>query len=43
LLASCLGDHARLVAMAEAARKEAHPDAAERIARACLELAEASA
>jgi UDP-N-acetylglucosamine--N-acetylmuramyl-(pentapeptide) pyrophosphoryl-undecaprenol N-acetylglucosamine transferase len=43
LLASCLGDHARLIAMAEAARKEARPDAAERIARACLELAEARA
>jgi UDP-N-acetylglucosamine--N-acetylmuramyl-(pentapeptide) pyrophosphoryl-undecaprenol N-acetylglucosamine transferase len=40
LLASCLGDHTRLIAMAEAARKEARPDAAERVARVCMELAE---
>jgi UDP-N-acetylglucosamine--N-acetylmuramyl-(pentapeptide) pyrophosphoryl-undecaprenol N-acetylglucosamine transferase len=40
-LGSCLGDFARLVAMAESARKEARPDAAERIASACVELAEA--
>ncbi len=40
LLASCLGDRARLIGMAEAARREARPDAAERVARACMELAE---
>jgi UDP-N-acetylglucosamine--N-acetylmuramyl-(pentapeptide) pyrophosphoryl-undecaprenol N-acetylglucosamine transferase len=40
LLESCLGDHTRLIAMAEAARREARPDAAEQVARACLELAE---
>jgi UDP-N-acetylglucosamine--N-acetylmuramyl-(pentapeptide) pyrophosphoryl-undecaprenol N-acetylglucosamine transferase len=40
-LADCLGDFARLVAMAESARKEARLDAADRIARACVELAEA--
>jgi UDP-N-acetylglucosamine--N-acetylmuramyl-(pentapeptide) pyrophosphoryl-undecaprenol N-acetylglucosamine transferase len=40
LLASCLGDVTRLIAMAEAARREARLDAADRVARACLELAE---
>jgi UDP-N-acetylglucosamine--N-acetylmuramyl-(pentapeptide) pyrophosphoryl-undecaprenol N-acetylglucosamine transferase len=40
-LAGCLGDVGRLIAMAESARRQAHPDAAERIARACVELAEA--
>jgi UDP-N-acetylglucosamine--N-acetylmuramyl-(pentapeptide) pyrophosphoryl-undecaprenol N-acetylglucosamine transferase len=43
LLESCLADHARLIAMAEAARREARPDAAERVARACVELAEVRA
>lgn len=42
-LASCLGDLGRLIAMAEAARREALPDAADRIARVCVELAEARA
>lgn len=36
-----LGDFEKLVAMAEAARREARLDAAERIAAACVELAEA--
>lgn len=36
-----LGDFDGLVAMAEAARKQARLDAAERVAAACLELAEA--
>jgi UDP-N-acetylglucosamine--N-acetylmuramyl-(pentapeptide) pyrophosphoryl-undecaprenol N-acetylglucosamine transferase len=36
-----LGDFGRLVAMAESARKEARLDAADRIASACVELAEA--
>jgi len=40
-LASCLADPGRLIAMAEAARGQAHLDAAERIAQACLDLAEA--
>jgi UDP-N-acetylglucosamine--N-acetylmuramyl-(pentapeptide) pyrophosphoryl-undecaprenol N-acetylglucosamine transferase len=40
-LASCFGDFERLIAMAEAARSQAHLDAAERIAAACLDLAEA--
>ncbi len=42
-LEGCLADHGRLIAMAEAARRQARFDAAERIARACLELAEAHA
>jgi UDP-N-acetylglucosamine--N-acetylmuramyl-(pentapeptide) pyrophosphoryl-undecaprenol N-acetylglucosamine transferase len=41
VLAGCLHDVGRLIAMAEAARREALPDAAERIARVCVELAEA--
>jgi hypothetical protein len=36
-----LGDLDRLVAMAEAARGQAHADAAERLATACLAAAEA--
>lgn len=40
-LAGCLGDPGRLIAMAESARREARLDAADRIARACVELAEA--
>jgi UDP-N-acetylglucosamine--N-acetylmuramyl-(pentapeptide) pyrophosphoryl-undecaprenol N-acetylglucosamine transferase len=40
-LADCLGDFARLVAMAEAARTQARADAAERLAVACLAAAEA--
>jgi len=40
-LAGCLGDFGRLIAMAESARREARLDAADRIARACVELAEA--
>jgi UDP-N-acetylglucosamine--N-acetylmuramyl-(pentapeptide) pyrophosphoryl-undecaprenol N-acetylglucosamine transferase len=40
-LAGRLDDFAGLVAMAEAARRQARLDAAERIALACLELAEA--
>jgi UDP-N-acetylglucosamine--N-acetylmuramyl-(pentapeptide) pyrophosphoryl-undecaprenol N-acetylglucosamine transferase len=40
-LAGCLGDLGRLIAMAEGARGEARFDAADRIARACVELAEA--
>ena len=42
-LDGCLADPARLIAMAEAARRQARLDAAERIARACLELAEGRA
>jgi len=38
-LASLLGDRSRLLAMAEAARTLAKPDAAQVIARACLEVA----
>ena len=38
-----LGDRDRLLAMADAARAQARPDAAERIASACLELAEVRA
>jgi UDP-N-acetylglucosamine--N-acetylmuramyl-(pentapeptide) pyrophosphoryl-undecaprenol N-acetylglucosamine transferase len=38
-VAALLADHARLIAMAEAARAQAKPDAAETIARACLEVA----
>jgi UDP-N-acetylglucosamine--N-acetylmuramyl-(pentapeptide) pyrophosphoryl-undecaprenol N-acetylglucosamine transferase len=38
-LSTLLADRARLVAMAEAARAQAKPDAAETIARACLEVA----
>jgi UDP-N-acetylglucosamine--N-acetylmuramyl-(pentapeptide) pyrophosphoryl-undecaprenol N-acetylglucosamine transferase len=40
-LAACLDDLDKLVAMAEAARAQARPDAAERLAAACLEAAEA--
>jgi UDP-N-acetylglucosamine--N-acetylmuramyl-(pentapeptide) pyrophosphoryl-undecaprenol N-acetylglucosamine transferase len=40
-LASCLADSTRLIAMAEAARRQARLDAAARIASACLDLAEA--
>jgi UDP-N-acetylglucosamine--N-acetylmuramyl-(pentapeptide) pyrophosphoryl-undecaprenol N-acetylglucosamine transferase len=40
-LATCLGDFDRLVAMAEAARREARPAAAEKLAAACLTAAEA--
>jgi len=39
LLAELLGDRAQLLAMAEAARARATPDAVDRIAAACLELA----
>jgi UDP-N-acetylglucosamine--N-acetylmuramyl-(pentapeptide) pyrophosphoryl-undecaprenol N-acetylglucosamine transferase len=42
-LASCLGDFDRLVAMAEAARAQARLAAAEKLADACLEAAEARA
>jgi UDP-N-acetylglucosamine--N-acetylmuramyl-(pentapeptide) pyrophosphoryl-undecaprenol N-acetylglucosamine transferase len=38
-LSTLLADRARLLAMAEAARTQAKPDAAETIARACLEVA----
>ncbi|GFZ92812.1 UDP-N-acetylglucosamine--N-acetylmuramyl-(pentapeptide) pyrophosphoryl-undecaprenol N-acetylglucosamine transferase [Dyella caseinilytica] len=38
-LTALLGDHAKLLAMAEAARTLAKPDAAADIARACLEVA----
>jgi len=38
-LGDLLGDRSRLLAMAEAARDRARPDAAERIARACWEVA----
>ncbi len=38
-LADLLADRDRLLRMAEAARARAHPDAGERIAAACLELA----
>jgi UDP-N-acetylglucosamine--N-acetylmuramyl-(pentapeptide) pyrophosphoryl-undecaprenol N-acetylglucosamine transferase len=38
-LRGLLGDRATLLAMAEAARAQAHPDAADRIAAACWELA----
>lgn len=40
-LAACLGTAGRLEAMARAARAQGRPDAAERIADVCLELAEA--
>jgi len=40
VLADCLGDFDRLVAYAEAARAQAHPDAAERLAAACVTAAE---
>jgi len=40
-LAGALGDFDKLVAMAEAARGQAHADAAQRLAAACLEAAEA--
>jgi UDP-N-acetylglucosamine--N-acetylmuramyl-(pentapeptide) pyrophosphoryl-undecaprenol N-acetylglucosamine transferase len=40
-LADCLGDFDKLVAMAEAARGQARADAAERLASACVEAAEA--
>ncbi len=39
LLGTLLGDRARLLAMAQAARALAKPDAAARIADACLEAA----
>ena len=42
-LASCLGDFERLVGYAEAARAQAHADAAERLAAACVTAAEARA
>jgi UDP-N-acetylglucosamine--N-acetylmuramyl-(pentapeptide) pyrophosphoryl-undecaprenol N-acetylglucosamine transferase len=42
-LDDCLADPSRLIAMAEAARGQARLDAAERIARACLEVAEVRA
>ena len=38
-LGGLLGDHARMLAMATAARPQARPDAAAAIARACLEVA----
>jgi UDP-N-acetylglucosamine--N-acetylmuramyl-(pentapeptide) pyrophosphoryl-undecaprenol N-acetylglucosamine transferase len=38
-LESLLGDRSRLLAMAEVARTLAKPDAAQVIARACLEVA----
>lgn len=41
LLGELLGDRARLLSMAEAARSRAQPDAAGRIAAVCLELARA--
>ncbi len=41
LLAGCLDDFPRLIAMAEAARSEAKLDAADSVARACVELSEA--
>jgi UDP-N-acetylglucosamine--N-acetylmuramyl-(pentapeptide) pyrophosphoryl-undecaprenol N-acetylglucosamine transferase len=40
-LAGCLADLDKLVAMAESARSQARADAAERLASACLEAAEA--
>jgi UDP-N-acetylglucosamine--N-acetylmuramyl-(pentapeptide) pyrophosphoryl-undecaprenol N-acetylglucosamine transferase len=43
VLGERLGDVEKLVAMADAARAQAHPDAADRLASACLELAEARA
>ncbi len=42
-LTSCLGDFDRLVAMAEAARAQAHADAAEKLAAACVTAAEDAA
>jgi UDP-N-acetylglucosamine--N-acetylmuramyl-(pentapeptide) pyrophosphoryl-undecaprenol N-acetylglucosamine transferase len=42
-LAERLDDIEKLIAMAEAARAQARPDAAERLASACLELAEVRA
>jgi UDP-N-acetylglucosamine--N-acetylmuramyl-(pentapeptide) pyrophosphoryl-undecaprenol N-acetylglucosamine transferase len=42
-LAERFGDFDKLVAMADAARAQARPDAAERLASACLDLAEARA
>ena len=42
-LLDCLGDFERLVGYAEAARAQAHVDAAERLAAACVTAAEASA
>jgi UDP-N-acetylglucosamine--N-acetylmuramyl-(pentapeptide) pyrophosphoryl-undecaprenol N-acetylglucosamine transferase len=39
-MAECLGDVDKLLAMADAARSQARPDAADRLALACLELAE---
>jgi UDP-N-acetylglucosamine--N-acetylmuramyl-(pentapeptide) pyrophosphoryl-undecaprenol N-acetylglucosamine transferase len=43
LLRALLGDRARLAGMAERARALATPDAADRVARACLELLRAEA
>jgi UDP-N-acetylglucosamine--N-acetylmuramyl-(pentapeptide) pyrophosphoryl-undecaprenol N-acetylglucosamine transferase len=40
VLTACLGDIERLVAFAEAARKHAHADAAEKLAAACVTAAE---
>jgi UDP-N-acetylglucosamine--N-acetylmuramyl-(pentapeptide) pyrophosphoryl-undecaprenol N-acetylglucosamine transferase len=37
VMSELLGDSGRLLAMAEKARSRAQPDAAERIAAACLE------
>jgi UDP-N-acetylglucosamine--N-acetylmuramyl-(pentapeptide) pyrophosphoryl-undecaprenol N-acetylglucosamine transferase len=42
-LTGCLGDFGRLVAFAEGARAQAHADAAERLAAACVTAAEARA
>ena len=42
-LRECLGDGDKLLAMADAARAQARPDAADRLASACLELAEVRA
>ncbi|HVS23107.1 MAG TPA: undecaprenyldiphospho-muramoylpentapeptide beta-N-acetylglucosaminyltransferase [Gammaproteobacteria bacterium] len=42
-LLDCLGDFERLVGYAEAARAQAHADAAERLAAACVTAAEARA
>ena len=39
-LTGCLGDFDRLVAFAEAARKQAHADAADKLAAACVTAAE---
>jgi UDP-N-acetylglucosamine--N-acetylmuramyl-(pentapeptide) pyrophosphoryl-undecaprenol N-acetylglucosamine transferase len=39
-LTDCLGDFERLIAFAEAARRQAHADAAEKLAAACVSAAE---